>query len=453
MNKFNDFISYYGLDFKLADQEKSVKNIVFIDYCRVRDKYDFIEDMAEGFSDFSITVIDGNMTKELKSHLFNVDYVTPPPEIYYMPQIKLTPQGLKNNSDIPPILEKAVSLFYLHAQQTNNYVDENIIRNCVRTAFNFTLLHLKTIKPRFIFLWNQFHPLSQAADCAAKLLGITVIYVEYGVLPGTFNIDVAGQMGESWVANNSKSFNELPLTLSDIEKAKLIMEDLRLTGMNRRDQKESDFDNLSDYVKYLANDRPVIFFAGHNDLASGMYPYTINSKTYHSPIFKSSFDAISYIIELAKELGYYVIYKPHPFFSGESESFDKNDVYCVRDININDCVDVSDVVCTVLSQVSYLALLRDKPLILLGFNQMSGKGICYEAYVKKDVRSAFEKAVAREGYDTFVKLSIEHIARLIKYYLYSWSSKNNEFSFLSFTNLAKRIKENSVKTEKNNIGI
>ena len=46
----------------------------------------------------------------------------------------------------------------------------------------------------------------------------------------------------------------------------------------------------------------------------------------------------------------------------------------VTGANIFDCMEQADVTTTIVSQVSYLALIHDRTSLLLGRKQLSGKG-------------------------------------------------------------------------------
>ena len=87
--------------------------------------------------------------------------------------------------------------------------------------------------------------------------------------------------------------------------------------------------------------------------------------------------------------------------------------------DINDVIDFSDVTITILSSTAYVALIRKKPVVMLGYNQLRRKDCTYEAFTKDNIDFAISSAI-NEGFsqkqqDAFTK----HIAQLLKYYLYA----------------------------------
>lgn len=99
------------------------------------------------------------------------------------------------------------------------------------------------------------------------------------------------------------------------------------------------------------------------------------------------------------------------------EGLPDNTIY-VEFGDINDLVDISDVVVTILSQTNYVALIRHKPVVMLGFSQAKGKGFTYEAFekvkIEKEVQNALKKGFTKEQEQAF----LIHIAQVLKYYLY-----------------------------------
>ncbi|WP_335783115.1 hypothetical protein, partial [Campylobacter jejuni] len=81
-------------------------------------------------------------------------------------------------------------------------------------------------------------------------------------------------------------------------------------------------------------------------------------------------------------------------------------------------IDLADVVVTILSQSSYEALMRNKPVVMLGYTHLKHKNCTYEAFAKDDVEQILDKAI-KDGFTEEMRKNFHsHIARLLKYYLY-----------------------------------
>ena len=110
------------------------------------------------------------------------------------------------------------------------------------------------------------------------------------------------------------------------------------------------------------------------------------------------------------------------------------------DLEIHDVIDMADVTVTILSQTSYVALIRKKPVVMLGYNQIRGKGCVYEAYEKNNIEKEIEMAIlnglSRKQEQYFYK----HVAQLLKYYLYEDFLNENHTYGKALENL-KRVLE------------
>jgi FMN phosphatase YigB (HAD superfamily) len=274
---------------------------------------------------------------------------------------------------------------------------------------------LDILNPKFVMLWNQFHAFSMIAEGVCRERGVKIIYMEFGVLPGTYVIETAGQMGESRPSVYHDEFKRLPVTEKETEKAYGVWNYLYESRLNRRKQAEAD--SKDEILKRLVPGRPTVFFAGQNDYESGLCPYTDRAREFHSPIFKSTEEAIVRIAEICKINGWNIIYKKHPTMAMFEKPSDPPENVIEVDADINDVIDISDVTVTILSQVSYIALIRGKPTVMLGYNQLRGKDCAYEAYDEGLIEKTISKAISSGFTDKQKKAFATHIAQLNKYYL------------------------------------
>lgn len=440
ISEFSSFLQKTKLDAAALAMREGQKSVLLIDYCRVRDKYDFVRELGAGLRPHRLFVLDG-VTAPPAGVFENTTFINPPQEIYYLSKLALPSAGVHDLLEIPEEFEGIVKLFKLHAGQMNEYVDLNIIRNCIRTAYLYSLFTMRMLNPELVMIWNAFHPLSQCAEKAARLSGIPVCYAEFGALPGSMNVDFIGQMGESAVVQEAEIFDRLPLTQADMDNARLALQVFRETGANRRIQAQYGESDFAEKVRKAAAGRPIVFFAGHNDLASGMYPYTEHTKRFHSPIFSSSGEAGKAMAQIAAENGWFLLYKPHPMFQPDGRLEHMENVFRVGDVNINECIDVSDVTCTVLSQVSYIARIRNKPVVMLGYNQMRGKNVAYEADKIEDIPAAVDAAIKEQSSEEKEEAWVRHVALLLRHHLYLWGNETYGITWRDPQQLASHIRK------------
>ncbi len=309
-------------------------------------------------------------------------------------------------------------------KQRHFNMDYSFIVYFVAQSYQYLTAVIDTLAPDCVMLWNQFFAFHHIFEGICKERQIKCMYFEFGVLPGTYAIERKGQMGESYPAQEYKRFSELKVTIDEVRRAKDICEYIKNNRINRKVQPKRNLNTLLSHR--LEMDKPIIFYAGQNDFESGLCPYTEHTKQFHSPIFKSSDDAVYYLAKLAKKNGWNIIYKMHPLVSKFClpQKFPKN-VIVIDDVDINDLIEISDLTITILSQTGYVALFNEKPVLMLGYTQLRGKGCNYEVFELEKIESEIKIAL-QYGFTNEQKNKFEtHIAQIIKYYVYDdqWFDK------------------------------
>ena len=275
---------------------------------------------------------------------------------------------------------------------------------------------LEILQPDKVYIWNAFTPLHKVFAKVCREKRIEVTYVENGVLPGTLAFDKHGQMGESFPAIYHKEFQQIPVSIEEQRHAEKVIAFLKDSGLNRYRQKE-DADFIQSIKDKLLPNRPVILFAGGLDHMSGLVPHNERARKYHSPIFGTSEEAAQYLKELAKRNKWNLIYKAHPWLPSDMES-DESGFLCINKGNINDLIDLCDVVVTIVSQVSYLALIRNKPAVMFGYIQLRQQGCTYEAFEREKILDILSEAVRDGLQEEMSEAFVSHVARLEKVYLF-----------------------------------
>tara|TARA_B100001093_G_C26799721_1_gene1002802 strand:+ start:426 stop:1823 length:1398 start_codon:yes stop_codon:yes gene_type:complete len=438
---FSNFFYQSNLKEALDLDSSATKSILVIDYCGVRDIYPVMDELAEGLLPTKLFYLSAlaaraDFKNKIKSDLVNI--IRPPDSVWYNDRNRLNSvigrekcEGLKEISLLKRLLKKSLS-------NDKSDIDSGIVENQIKTAYYFTLLAIRTINPELVIIWNQFHPLSKTAIRACENSGVQYSFFEYGVIPGTLNFDFKGQMGESAVATESEKFSALPLNNSDLDAAKKSLEYLLNTGLNRKVL--PPLKGLENSIGEIAGGRKIILFAGHNDPSSGLIPYTEKVSKSHSPIFTSSHSAAKYLISKARRNNWLLLYKPHPHDNKGCFIPNTFDHIMVTDSNINECIDVADVTVTVLSQTSSIALIRKKPVVMLGYNHLRDSGAVYQAENIHDIESKINMALENGLTEDMLSSWHNHVSRILKYYSYSYGSNNpDEIGAQQLENLAAAL--------------
>lgn len=290
-------------------------------------------------------------------------------------------------------------------------------QNLLSVYYEIYLKTAQCLKPDLVLLWSKFSAVHSMCDEVFKENGINVNYLEYGSLPGTYGIENFGQMGESFPARDYDSFLKLPVSEEEVKLAGAVWEYLHESGLNRNQQTQDD---VVQRVKESMNPEwPVVLFAGNLDYDSGIVPYTLQSQTYHSPVFQTSAEALNYLAVLAEKNHWNLVFKPHPAIASRYDKYKiPQNVIFISEGNLNSLIDFADVIVTIMSQTAYVSCIRKRPAVMLGYNQLRGKGCVYEAYelgkIENTIKTAIDHGFTQEQQSAFQK----HMAQMCKYYLY-----------------------------------
>jgi len=281
---------------------------------------------------------------------------------------------------------------------------------------------LKQINPCLCILWNQFTGKHRAFVQVCKYNNIPNIFAHEGVLPGTIVFEIGGQMGLSWVANENEKFLRIPVNINDLNTSKKYL--VKMKNELRTHVPQNTDITISDITKKLRNkNRRIIFYAGQNDYESGLHPDWDPEAKIHSPIFNHTLDALEYLAVLAKMNNWHILFKPHPYVEIHQKDYKgTNSEYIdiVQGANIFECIKESDLTVTIVSQVSYLALIMEKPVLLLGRLQLTGKGCTYEASKLSEVEKKIREALNNNFSKIQKELWQKHVAQLFNNYLFSY---------------------------------
>jgi hypothetical protein len=292
---------------------------------------------------------------------------------------------------------------------------------------SFMVKLLDKIQPDAVILWNQFTGHHQLLFELMKRRNITAIYAEYGLMPETIIFDVEGQLGGSPFSKIG-NYKASPPKSSLLHKDKLqsILDDLRDKKKTRKNQNitYSIKDNIE---KAKANGKKIIFYAGQNDYNSGLFPKDSEHMLVNSPLGLDTIDGFDYLVDLAKKNNWFIIFKPHPLLEKNKTSIRIESQFfkIVHDANIFECINESDITVTILSQVCYLALIHEKPVVLLGKNQVSNKNCAYEPKSLENIEAEIKDALNHKNFIEKKDNWLKHTFQLYQDYLFNLNSEDD----------------------------
>lgn len=273
-------------------------------------------------------------------------------------------------------------------------------------------------KPNLVILYSQFKPEHLCSVIVANYLGIKIKYMHTGVLEGSISLEEKGMMGESDLYQKKyiEEISEVTYTDAEIRKTKAFFDKVIV---NKSSRKKAVINNdIIDFIKRAKSDgKYVILFAGSNDYESGFQPAWNVRRKNHCPNFKSTNQILEIMHHLSGVDNIQVIFKRHPHIDQKEYNIPSTVKHseggCMYDI-INHC----DAVFTVLSQVSYQALMLGKPVVLFGKNTVELSGAVYCCESKEQLLSKVE-ILMRDGYTKeMCEKFLKYCTYLRKRYLY-----------------------------------
>ena len=378
-----------------------------------------------------------NMWSEKQKNLFLLSEVTAQYRRYTNEKIRFS------HICTPHLLAKEIILFEMSIPVSKEMIDlyenKEYIRHAVQNleeryqrlgdgyaiawcyyAYEYITELLNRLQPVKVILWNEFYAFHHIFRHLCLEMDIPILYMEFGCLPGTLCIERNGQQGESDPSRKHFEFKYKRINHTEYSDAIQTIKYLRESELNRNMQ-PALFVNRN-ILSYYAPNRKVISYIGQNDYESGFRPYTDTTKKYHSPIFQSTLEGLEYLHVLAIKNNWNLVFKPHPTIYALEKEHDfykqYSSIKVVTEVNINSLLDCSDLIITIFSQVAYIALIREKPVLVLGYNQLRRKGCVYETFTKRKIESTIMKALKYGYTNKQRKRFYTHSAQLLKYYLY-----------------------------------
>ncbi|MCI8708993.1 MAG: hypothetical protein HFG98_05550 [Dorea sp.] len=263
---------------------------------------------------------------------------------------------------------------------------------------------LKQLKPSKIIFWSNWNIESYIVGHLADAYNIPCGFMEYGWLPGTYQVDPRGIAGQSEYAVNPRMFETLEVTnIYDVKKIKQYIIDCK---MDTRTFADTEEDNAA--LLRLDQNKKNIFLVGMDDHGMRMNPQNEYWKKYVSNVVESTEETLILLAELCKRNNWNLIFKPHPGNRAYHYETDFENIILVRDMKIDKLIKLADVVVSIASSVDYKTLIYGKPLVQLGIHTLLGKGCTYvvleKGMLEKQICLALENGMTEEQIEKFDRL-------------------------------------------------
>lgn len=274
-----------------------------------------------------------------------------------------------------------------------------------------------------VILWTEHMSGRSLVKRYAQQVGATLLFSEYGELPGACFVCSEGMFHECWPAKYRDLFAALPVSEDDIRLTGAAMEAL---VQNRESNKSQLYSAaITSEVTLPDTGEPVLYINGSQPQASGLLPACSRFSREFSPHFRSNKEVVHYFDDLANKHNWRILYKDHPnthrFFphsvlSGNDFS---ERVRVLKDVDIYDALPRCDLTVSLGSKSVFISLLLGVPVLLLGpysIHPNDLKAGCYEFSGEASVIAALKLAVESRVDDSGLR---EFLTRMAKYYYYN----------------------------------
>lgn len=282
---------------------------------------------------------------------------------------------------------------------------------------------LTSYKPNIVGLL-AFQPSHRILRKVCEELHIPYFFLEFGVLDGTYCFDFVGSMGASWPNIHHEFFNGLSVDDNDMAEAEKYKNLIKTSDMGREKASACCPEKIRAIQRQRACGKRIVLYAGSNSAHSGYTPYTEENKKTHSPYYANNRDIIRDLIAYAKkQKNVHIVFKPHPITVTRNMEWREStpEITVVTEGGINDYLDLCDICVVNVSQCSYKSLQRNKPVLMVGVNQLLNSGAVYRLSDYASLEDALEKCL-ESGLTPCQSRAFDlHVARVLKYYVYSYS--------------------------------
>lgn len=337
-------------------------------------------------------------------------------------------RNIEKQYDLPPqdqvqrLPRERREIWVRRVEQLSLQGDGSSPEELVAILERFSAYVLERFNPDVILGWNTLCPHSGILCEIAKARGCKVYLLERAFLNNTWFLEKGGLVGHSEIVD--RSFEELTGRDPDgfWEIGRSYLDTRPFDAMSRYVQNKNErFQEL--LAGKGSSGRPLIGFFPPDDLSLGFAPAGIEDQRKHIPSHDSSLDAAIALAQAAPDCD--VVFKPHPSFRELDLPSQVGDNLFVIDHDYREVMAASDVVASTGSGLIVAAMAQGKPVLQLGRDQFSFKGITYDA--QEEIRPALDAALQKVGLEERLRRFQTFIGYALSSYLVSSPSADVSF--------------------------
>ncbi|KAA0874403.1 glycosyltransferase [Nitrincola tapanii] len=324
-----------------------------------------------------------------------------------------------NVSYRPPALLLSELKFLIERWSSNPSIHSQSEAN-INNAYSYWKDAFLRNKPGCIIVWGSTCPVSRLQIYIAKELNIPYIILERGHFSGTLYADLVGQFYHG--AHAIQYAKEVAYAQEHSE-AQLSSIRSYLLQQNHVAYSEYNTDEsiLSKISEHQQKGGKVLLFVGGNDNGSGVAFSGSATFEYHSPYYRSSYDAVKDVCKAIERLDdkILLIIKPHPADTGAYNSLKNQDILVTQNGKINSLIATADVCITLTTTAVAQCVLSKIPLVTLTYNDLTDKGFAYQAHSRSCLIPALRSALSKEDFDSRLAFGERYLLSLFSSVLFS----------------------------------
>jgi len=243
----------------------------------------------------------------------------------------------------------------------------------------------RLIQPDAVWVWNGTIYRAAAFATMAGEMKLPVRYAEKGVMPGSWALDPRG-------VNAASSLPELPEPGVHADRIAAMRSTIGRwdgAGDSAWEQPERGTGEALTRLRDQADGRKLLFFPGQVDSDSNIICF--------SPHVACSLEALGLLVEnLGEE--YFIVAKPHPKGQAGAQAYRASlgsRGLVMENIHVLDAISICDLVVSINSTVAFEAVIRSKPVFLLGKGVLSGRSFVAEWNPEKGIDAQVKEWVKR----------------------------------------------------------
>ncbi|WP_271409655.1 capsular polysaccharide export protein, LipB/KpsS family [Pseudomonas sp. Q1-7] len=301
-------------------------------------------------------------------------------------------------------------------------------RETVCDGYHYWFDILKKSRPSIMLVWGSTAPLSRLHLKLCSELSIPTVILERGHFSGTLMVDIVGQFAFGGFGLQPQRALSIPCD-GGIESSSRYSEWVKRSSV--LPYASYNVDAISGLREVIENtDKKVVLFIGINDLGAGCSLSSFGSSIEVANPFASTRSGLMSVIEAMGVVAPtdILVFKPHPSDRGSYEDLLSDNFYLAKDVNINFLIENSDVCVSLSTTALARVVASEKPVVTLGFTELSLRDIAYECRTSLDVPTMLRAALYHDGFSGRVENGRAYIGTLFENYLVAFD-KNTPCRF------------------------